>query len=59
MGLLSNQKMMEEQRRKQIKKKYNMLDAEDKLKGVLITKLINNTNDIIDSSNVKKENTKF
>lgn len=59
MGLLSNQKMMEEQRRKQIKKKYNMLDAEDKLKGVLITKLINNTNDIIDSANVKKENTKF
>lgn len=59
MGLLSNQKMMEEQRKKQIKKKYNMLDAEDKLKGVLITKLINNTNDIIDSANVKKENTKF
>ena len=59
MGLLSNQKMMKEQRRKQIKKKYNMLDAEDKLKGVLITKLINNTNDIIDSANVKKENTKF
>mgnify|MGYP004659434713 CR=1 FL=1 len=59
MGLLSNQKMMEEQRRKQIKKKYNMLDAEDKLKGVLITKLINNTNDIIDIANVKKENTKF
>ncbi len=48
-----------EERRKQIKRKYNTLDAENKLKGVLFNKLINNTNDIIGIANNKKENTKF
>lgn len=48
-----------EERKNQIKRKYNTLDAENKLKGVLFSKLINNTNDIIGNANNKKENTKF
>ena len=47
------------ERKNQIKRKYNTLDAENKLKGVLFSKLINNTNDIIGNANNKKENTKF
>ena len=46
-----------EERKNQIKRKYNTLDAENKLKGVLFSKLINNTNDIIGEANTKKENT--
>ena len=33
--------------------------TQSKLKGVLFTGLINNTNDIIDNANTKKANTKI
>ena len=40
-----------------LKTKYKNVDGQNKLKGVLFTGLINNTNDIIDNANTKKANT--
>ena len=42
-----------------LKTKYKNIDGQNKLKGVLFTGLINNTNDIIDNANTKKANTKI
>lgn len=42
-----------------LKTKYKNIDRQNKLKGVLFTGLINNTNDIIDNANTKKANTKI
>ena len=39
--------------------KQQNIDGRNKLKGVLFTGLINNTNDIIDNANTKKANTKI
>lgn len=40
-----------------LKKKYKMIDGENKLVGNMFSKLIDNTNDIIGDANAKKENT--
>mgnify|MGYP004615052565 CR=1 FL=1 len=40
-----------------LKKKYQMIDGENKLVGNMFSKLISNTNDIIGDANAKKENT--
>ena len=42
-----------------LKTKYKNIDGQNKVKGVLFTGLINNTNDIIDNANTKKANTKI
>ena len=42
-----------------IKRKYKNVDGENKLKGALFTGLIEDTNEVIDNANTKKENTKI
>lgn len=42
-----------------LKRKYKKIDGQNKLQGVLFTGLINDTNEIIDNANTKKENTKI
>lgn len=54
-----NNSNIKKTREEKIKRKYNKIDAENKIKGVRFTKLINSTNDIISNTNTKKENTQF
>ena len=38
-----------------INKRCNKIDGQDKLKGVLFTRMIRETNEIIDNTNLKKD----
>ena len=58
-GETSNSYIQSENIKELVEKKYNLVDSQNKLKGNLFTKLINNANEIIGDANRKKGNTKI